>query len=135
MEHHMDPVDSFVMPNPPLADAKAYLERVMRETGLDLTGIARKAKVDPATLTRPYNRKGWKNRISITVLRKVAKATGVPMPTHMDPNPPEAEGVAEADIALELYEQLPSDGRPVTPEEKRNTVRRIVAFLKRRGLL
>jgi len=128
----MDPVDSFTMPNPPLADAKAYLDRVMKETGLNLTAIARKSKVDPATLTRPYNTDGWKLRISLSVLRKVAKATKVPMPAHMDPNPPEDERGDETDLLLEMADQLPGS---LTPEEKRSAIRRLAAVLRRRGLI
>lgn len=128
----MDPVDSFAMPNPPLADAKAYLDRVMKETGLNLTGIARKAKVDPATLTRPYNKKGWKLKISLGVLRKIAKATKIPMPAQMDPNPPEDEVSDEADLLLELAEHLPGG---LSPEEKRSTIRRLASVLRRRGLI
>jgi hypothetical protein len=128
----MDPVESFAMPNPPLADAKAYLDRVMKETGLNLTAIARKAKVDPATLTRPYNTKGWKLKISLGVLRKIAKATKVPMPTQMDPNPPGDEVSEEADLLLELSDHLPGG---LSPEEKRSTIRRLAAVLRRRGLI
>lgn len=128
----MDPTDSFVMPNPPLADAKAYLDRVMKETGQNLTAIARRSKVDPATLTRPYNTKGWKLKISLAVLRKVAKATKVPMPAQMDPNPPENGVADEADLLLEMADQLPGE---LSPEEKRAAIRRLAAVLRRRGLI
>jgi transcriptional regulator with XRE-family HTH domain len=124
--------DSSHMQNPELSDSRAYLQRVMEATKLDLTSIARKSGIDPATLTRPYNNKRWKTRISLKVLRKVAKETGVSLPPEMDPHPPEEPSATESDLALEIYETLPG---PFSPEEKRRLVRQIVGVLRRRGLL
>lgn len=131
MELHMVFPDCSLMQNPELPESRRYLDRVMKETGLDLTGIARKAGIDPSTITRPYNNPRWKTRISLKVLRKIAKLTKVALPQEMDPTPPEEQASDEAELAVGIYELMPPEGRTLTREEKRRLTREIVALARR----
>lgn len=135
MADHMAFADIPAMPNPPLAESRRYLERVKKDTGLDLTAIARKAGVDPSTLTRPVNDPKWPTRISIKILRKVQSATGVQMPAGMDPNPPQMPGHEASDLAVEIYDLMPLEGRVLTRDEKRRSTRDLMALLRRHGLI
>lgn len=135
MADHTRLADISAMPNPPLSESRRYLERVRKDTGLDLTGIARKASVDPSTLTRAVNDPKWPTRISLKVLRKIQAATGVQMPAGMDPNPPPSAGHQESDLAVEIYDLMPPEGRVLTREEKRRSTRDLMALLRKHGLI
>jgi hypothetical protein len=135
MDLHMGIKDIAAMQNPPLSESRAYLKRVMRETGLDVTNLARKAKVDPSTLTRAYNDLGWKTRLSLTTLRKIQDSTGIEMPPGMDPNPPRKPGRRESDLAVEIYDLMPAEGRVLTKEEKRRSTKDLLDLLRKHGLI
>jgi transcriptional regulator with XRE-family HTH domain len=129
MELHMPFLTMAAMNNPELPESRRYLERVMRETGLDLTSVARKASVHPSTITRPFNDLTYKRKISLAVLRKIAKATKVAMPEGMDPLGIEPSP-DEADLAVSVYELMP-EGRALTKDEKRRITKDILQIVRR----
>src|SRR5262245_35012331 len=93
-----------VTTNPPLDAARRYLNAVRDQTGLDYTNIARLAKLDPSTLTRPFSRPGFKGRISVKTLRRIAEATNIPLPKEIDPFPTTTPD--DLDFAVKLSEMI-----------------------------
>jgi phage repressor protein C with HTH and peptisase S24 domain len=63
--------------------AIAYVDALVRETGLDLTNLARRAGVSSTTLTRFHNDPGYTNSLSARTLKKLSDATGVPLPASL----------------------------------------------------
>jgi phage repressor protein C with HTH and peptisase S24 domain len=63
--------------------AIAYVAALVRETGLDLTNLARRAGVSSTTLTRFHNDPGYTNSLSARTLKKLSDATGVPLPPDL----------------------------------------------------
>jgi phage repressor protein C with HTH and peptisase S24 domain len=63
--------------------AIAYVDGLVRETGLDLTNLARRAGVSSTTLTRFHNDPGYTNSLSARTLQKLSDATGIPLPASL----------------------------------------------------
>jgi SOS-response transcriptional repressor LexA len=63
--------------------AVAYVDALVRETGLDLTNLARRAGVSSTTLTRFHNDPGYTNSLSARTLKKLSDATGIPLPASL----------------------------------------------------
>jgi phage repressor protein C with HTH and peptisase S24 domain len=63
--------------------AIAYVDALLRETGLDLTNLARRAGVSSTTLTRFHNDPNYTNSLSARTLKKLSDATGVPLPPDL----------------------------------------------------
>lgn len=66
--------------NPYKARNQAWIQQICDETGLTFTEIARRAGVDPATLTRFMNNPKYKPNLSDTTLQKIAQAVNRPVP-------------------------------------------------------
>jgi phage repressor protein C with HTH and peptisase S24 domain len=69
--------------------AIAYVDTLRRETGLDLTNLARHAGVSSTTLTRFHNNPDYRNSLSGRTLKKLSDVTGIPLP-------PDLGGIASA---------------------------------------
>jgi SOS-response transcriptional repressor LexA len=63
--------------------AIAYVDALVRETGLDLTNLARRAGVSSTTLTRFHNDPSYTNSLSARTLKKLSDATGIPLPASL----------------------------------------------------
>lgn len=63
--------------------AIAYVDMLVRETGLDLTNLARRAGVSSTTLTRFHNDPRYTNSLSARTLKKLSDATGIPLPPSL----------------------------------------------------
>jgi phage repressor protein C with HTH and peptisase S24 domain len=63
--------------------AIAYVDSLVRETGLDLTNLARRAGVSSTTLTRFHNDPGYTNSLSARTLKKLSDVTGIPLPPSL----------------------------------------------------
>lgn len=63
--------------------AIAYVDMLVRETGLDLTNLARRAGVSSTTLTRFHNDPRYTNSLSARTLKKLSDVTGVPLPPSL----------------------------------------------------
>src|SRR5690348_9495009 len=63
--------------------AIAYVDALVRETGLDLTNLARRAGVSSTTLTRFHNDPRYTNSLSARTLKKLSDVTGVPLPPNL----------------------------------------------------
>ena len=63
--------------------AIAYVAALVRETGLDLTNLARRAGISSTTLTRFHNDPGYTNSLSARTLKKLSDASGVPLPASL----------------------------------------------------
>jgi SOS-response transcriptional repressor LexA len=66
--------------NPYKARNQAWIQQICDETGLTYTEIARRAGVDPATLTRFMNNPKYKPNLSDTTLQKIGAAVNRPLP-------------------------------------------------------
>jgi hypothetical protein len=60
--------------------ARELVERMMRETGLDATGLARKAGLAASTLTRFMNNDDISHTLSARTLARLQEATGIRVP-------------------------------------------------------
>jgi transcriptional regulator with XRE-family HTH domain len=67
--------------NPYKARNQAWIQQICDETGLKFTELARRAGVDPATLTRFMNNPRYKPNLSDTTLQKIAASMNRPVPT------------------------------------------------------
>ena len=65
------------------AAAIAYVDALLRETGLDLTNLARRAGVSSTTLTRFHNNASYRNSLSGRTLKKLSDVTGIPLPPDL----------------------------------------------------
>ena len=74
--------------------AIAYVAALVRETGLDLTNLARRAGVSSTTLTRFHNDPGYTNSLSARTLKKLSDVTGVPLPADLGGAPGPRAGSA-----------------------------------------
>jgi phage repressor protein C with HTH and peptisase S24 domain len=63
--------------------AIAYVDALIRETGLDLTNLARRAGVSSTTLTRFHNDPHYNNSLSARTLKKLSDVTGIPLPPSL----------------------------------------------------
>jgi SOS-response transcriptional repressor LexA len=63
--------------------AIAYVDLLVRETGLDLTNLARRAGISSTTLTRFHNQPAYRNSLSGRTLKKLSDATGIPLPAEL----------------------------------------------------
>lgn len=63
--------------------AIAYVDMLVRETGLDLTNLARRAGVSSTTLTRFHNDPRYTNSLSARTLKKLSDVTGIPLPPSL----------------------------------------------------
>lgn len=76
------------------AETIAWLRKVLDETGLTPSELARKAKVASTTLTRPLNDPNHPHAVGGRTLSKIARATGSELPPHLrgdaDDSPPPA---------------------------------------------
>src|SRR5690606_4672479 len=74
---------------------QAYVQKVCDELGITYSELARRAKMNPSTLTRFMNNPSYKHNLSATNLQKIERATRIkaPIPTAMTtgPLPVEAE--------------------------------------------
>lgn len=66
--------------NPYKAKNQAWIREICDSFGISLTELARRASIDPATLTRFMNNPKYKPNISNTTLQKIADAMRVPLP-------------------------------------------------------
>lgn len=82
--------------------ALAYVAALLRETGLDLTNLARRAGVSSTTLTRFHNDPNYTNSLSARTLKKLSDATGVPLPPDLGGAPSGAMGHAAAQASGSL---------------------------------
>ncbi|MFO1188498.1 MAG: S24 family peptidase [Alphaproteobacteria bacterium] len=63
------------------ADAvRAWVRRILQETGLSPTALARRAALAPSTLNKFLNDETIKHCLSVTTVSKIARATGHPLP-------------------------------------------------------
>jgi transcriptional regulator with XRE-family HTH domain len=110
--------------------ARDLINRMLAATGLDLTGLARKAGVSPSTLTRFMN-SPVKHTVSAKTLQKLSGATGVRITMGGDLDDPrltrlvasyfsmsETAKQALDRIALELASAGPGN-TPSTPRRNR----------------
>jgi len=67
--------------NPYKARNQAWIQQICAEKGLTYTELARRAGVDPATLTRFMNNPQYKPNLSDTTLQKIAASVNRPVPT------------------------------------------------------
>jgi transcriptional regulator with XRE-family HTH domain len=63
--------------------AIAYVDHLTRETGLDLTNLARRAGISSTTLTRFRNDPSYRNSLSGRTLKKLSDITGIPLPSEL----------------------------------------------------
>lgn len=63
--------------------ALTYVRALVKETGLDLTNLARRAGVAATTLTRFHNDPDYVNSLSARTLKKLSDATGIPLPSNL----------------------------------------------------
>jgi transcriptional regulator with XRE-family HTH domain len=61
----------------------AYVDHLVKTTGLDLTNLARRSGVSSTTLTRFRNDPLYTNSLSARTLKKLSDATGVPLPPEL----------------------------------------------------
>lgn len=62
---------------------KDYLEQIIRETGLTLTEIARRAKLSPTTLTRFMAKENEHHNLRPSTLRAIEQATRIALPAEL----------------------------------------------------
>lgn len=91
--------------------AIAYVDALVRETGLDLTNLARRAGVSSTTLTRFHNDPGYTNSLSARTLKKLSDASGVPLPASLGgaPGAMVAPGAQNAVNGLAIPQSGPRD--------------------------
>jgi transcriptional regulator with XRE-family HTH domain len=56
----------------------AWLENIVASSGMTITDIARRAKLDPSTLTRFRNKNEGGHALTARTVKKIEEATGVP---------------------------------------------------------
>jgi hypothetical protein len=88
------------MPDAHRDAAIAYIDMLVRETGLDLTNLARRAEIASTTLTRFRNDPGYRNSLSGRTLKKLSDATGVPLPADLGGGVPTSFGTDGASTAV-----------------------------------
>lgn len=66
--------------NPGKARVQAWVQKICDDLGLTYTELARRAGVDPATLTRFMNKQTYKPNLSNTTVQKIAEAVSRPEP-------------------------------------------------------
>jgi len=71
------------MTDPHRDAAIAYVDALVKETGLDLTNLARRAGVSSTTLTRFHNDPRYTNSLSARTLKKLSDVTGIPLPPSL----------------------------------------------------
>lgn len=89
--------------------AIAYVAALVRETGLDLTNLARRAGVSSTTLTRFHNDPGYTNSLSARTLKKLSDATGVPLPANLGGAPGSMTGAQGGLNGLAVPQPGPRD--------------------------
>jgi hypothetical protein len=114
-----------------MALTRAYLERVKKETGLELSTIAARSGVRPETLTRPFNNPDYPTKISIATLRKVQAWSGIKMPKEMDPNPPAAVEMDDVTTGALILNALPQEGVKMTEAMRLNALKQIIEIVKK----
>ncbi len=78
-------------------EARAFLTRALKASGLKPHALAKKAGVAPTTITRPLNDPSFKFTSKPATLRKIAEAAGLDLP----------EGLAVGPVFAPLPTQLP----------------------------
>jgi phage repressor protein C with HTH and peptisase S24 domain len=78
---------------------RAYLEEVMRVRDWTSTQLARESGVAPSTINRFLNDKNVAHELSLVTLRKIAVASGVPIPSEVLPSE-EKKGISEPNVDL-----------------------------------
>jgi phage repressor protein C with HTH and peptisase S24 domain len=76
--------------------ALSYVKSLIRETGLDLTNLARRAGLSTTTLTRFHNDPAYANSLSARTLKKLSDATGIPLPSSLGGSSGAPSGAATA---------------------------------------
>ena len=108
------------MSEPLRAAIRSYLDQVMAETRLDLTGVARRAGVQPSTLTRFYNNPDHPHILSTRTLTRISDTTGVPFPGQSPkvnpPSPLPALQTGEHDLTAPGHPVNSPDGIPLILE-------------------
>jgi SOS-response transcriptional repressor LexA len=61
-------------------ESRAWLESVIESTGMTANAIATKADVSASNLHKLLNKKDWPHPLSDAIKRKIAAATGMPLP-------------------------------------------------------
>jgi len=74
-------------PNPYKARNQAWIQQISDDLGLTFTELARRAGVDPATLTRFMNNPQYKPNLSDTTLQKIADTVKRPLPEQPSISP------------------------------------------------
>lgn len=105
------------MTDPHRQAAIAYVDALVRETGLDLTNLARKAGVSSTTLTRFRNDPHYRNSLSGRTLKKLSDVTTIPLPASLGGAGAERSGfgAATGDASRStgaIPRDLPVLGRP-----------------------
>lgn len=137
------------MRSPPIDKAARYLKGVRDDSGLTLSAIARRAGMDPSTLTQPIKQfdaaaKAAAERkpgapavnipkprqISLATLRRVAAAMDAPLPPDIDPEPAK-KPETDLELAILLAERIPA-GRAISSAEKAALIHEILALLRKR---
>lgn len=98
--------------------AIAYVDLIVRETGLDLTNLARRAGVSSTTLTRFRNDPRYRNSLSGRTLKKLSDVSGIPLPMALGgaglTAPRASNGPQNSDA---IPRDLPVLGRAASPRE------------------
>lgn len=68
--------------NPRKARVQAWVQKICDDLGITYTELARRADVDPATLTRFMNKPSYKPNLSNTTVQKIAEAVMRPEPEY-----------------------------------------------------
>lgn len=99
--------------------AIAYVQRVLRETGMNPNQLAQRARVSHSTINRPLTIPNWPHKISRTTIDKIRAATGI--------EPDEIEGLgplldlgADADpdhISIPAWDVQAGAGNGVIPPD------------------
>ena len=79
---------------------RAYLLDVMRVKDWTSTQLAREARVAPSTINRFLRDKDVTHELSLVTLRKVATASGMPIPADVLPADARSGGISEPSVDL-----------------------------------
>jgi len=112
----------------------AYVDLLIKTTGLDLTNLARKAGLSSTTLTRFRNNPDYKNTLSARTLKKLSDATGVPLPPGLGGSAPEAVGrgrVAPEDLARSIEQALQQLPKHLARGSDKGRLRKCASLLAR----
>lgn len=107
---------------------REWVRAAVAHANVTPTELARAAGLSHTTITN-YLASPPGTRMRITSLRKIAAASGLPLPESIDPMPPGRQDVA--DLALAIGDLLPR-GKALGDGERAHILREILALIERR---